>query len=191
MNDALRRWRWLLIGLGFFAAAAAVHGYFHTVVDSRTRPAPWLSQVPWSLAGLGLAGLLGSAFIAVRRATSLKNRAGTGALHGGLGLLCLWGVLASDPNFPLGPTHLASMELPENQGMAHLYKESVFCEQTAWRASKGSIWVHPDEAVPAGTCDQAGFLSWDEEEEKVVLVDSEGDPLPPAEPVSLGGWGPH
>lgn len=195
MGDFVRRWPSLLVGVLGLALAAGVHGLFHLQGVPSRLPRPWLGAVPWALALGGVVALLVSMVSAVRHSTTWWRKLAAGLLHVALALGGLIGVLTSDPAFPFGPAFVASSTLPDGRGTAYLYKAGVLCQQSVWLARPSGWWSERDPEGPRYTCNDEGRLHWDVEMSRVVVTDTNGEPL--ALDTALDGlaktlhWGPH
>ncbi|MBV1858604.1 MAG: hypothetical protein KUG77_09355 [Nannocystaceae bacterium] len=195
MADFVRPWRSFLVGVLGLGVAAGVHGLFHAQGVPSRLPRPWLSAVPWVFALGGVAALLASTVSAVRRLTPWRRKLGASLLRLGLALGGLIGVFTSDPTFPFGPVHVASLALPDGGGTAYLYKGGVFCQQSVRLARPSQWWSEIDPERSGYTCEREGRLHWDDDLARVVVTDTNGEPL--AMDTSLDGlgealyWGPH
>ena len=193
MVRSSERWRALWVGLVAFAVAAAVHGVFRALETPGSRPIPLLAAHPWLVACFGVAAMLVSTVTLLRRTKGALAKLGAGALHVLLILAGLAGVLASDPSFPFGSSHLESITLPGDRGTAYLYKGGIFCDQSVWRAGPGEWWSTRDGNSDRVTCEQEGHLRWNAEHDRVHVVGSDGERLP--KPRGLDGlqlnFGPH
>lgn len=191
----VRRWRALLSGLLVFGVAVAIHGVLHALQPPVSRPVPSLAAVPWVIAGAGVAAVLVSTVSAIRRTEGGLAKVGAGALHGLVVLAGLAAVVASDPAFPFGPIHQESLVLPGERGTAYLYRGGLFCSQTVRRAAVGQWWSQPDPEARSYACEPHGRLWWDAEQQRVLVVDLDGEPL--RGPEAFGNlaegfdWRPH
>lgn len=189
------RWRWVLVALGAFAVAAAVHGGLHVLHEPGRRPVPSVAAVPWVMAALAWAGLLVSTVVVMRRARGALAKLGAVALHGLVGLVGTAGVLASDPAFPFGPVYVESIVLPGDRGHAYLYEGGLFCSRTVWRAAPGQWWIVRDGEAGAFACGVEARLEWDGAQERLRVVGRDGRSL--GSPPGWDGlgegldWRPH
>ncbi len=187
-----KRWRAAAIAILGFCTAAAIHGGFHAVGVPSVRPVPAVAMLPWLLTVAAILAALVSMVLVWRRQTRWPRRVGTVLGHLMLILAGASGAIAADPDFPFGPSHVDSLDLPGHGGTAHLYRGGLLCSQTVWIAGPGSWLSQPAPYTHRYSCRVSGTLTWDTASGRVHVVDADGVPVPrPASWGSAFHWGPH